>query len=66
MLHEGRLPLNEAEHAAVDKLIAKNPDETVSFTRSEPGESGPLHVHVGAATYVVNRNGKTTKRKAAA
>jgi hypothetical protein len=61
MLSEGRLPLSEAEHAAVDKLIANNPDETVSMTRSEPGETGPLLVHVGDKTWKVATDGKRKK-----
>lgn len=70
MLHEGRLPLNEAEHAAVDKLIAKNQDlgadgrfAPVSFTRRDPEESGPLLVHVGDDTHVVTADGKTRKQR---
>ena len=63
MLSEGRLPLNEAEHAAVAKLTAKNPDAPVSLTRRDPGESGPLLVHVGDSTHIVSEDGKTQKQR---
>ncbi len=62
MLHEGRIPLEDAEHAAVDKLIAKNPDTPVSFSRRDPGETGPLVVGVGDDTYIVQADGKTRKK----
>lgn len=58
MLLAGRIPLSDAEHAAVDKLIEQNPDEPVSMTRRDPGETGPLLVHVGDDTYLVDANGK--------
>ena len=62
MLHEGRTPLSAAEHAAVDKLLAKNAGASVSFTRRDAGEAGPLLVHVGDDTYVVQPDGKTRKQ----
>ncbi len=62
MLHEGRIPLEDAEHAAVDKLITKNPDTPVSFSRRDPDESGPLVVGVGDDTYIVQIDGKTRKQ----
>ncbi len=62
MLHEGRIPLAEAEHAAVDKLIEKHPDASVSFSRRDPNESGPLVVGVGDDTYIVQADGKTRKQ----
>ena len=63
MLREGRLPLLAAEHDAVDTLIAKNPDQPVSMTRRDPGETGPLLVHVGDSTYLVDETGKATKQR---
>ncbi len=62
MLHEGRIPLGDAEHAAVDKLIEKNPDTLVSFSRRDVGESGPLVVGVGDDTYIIQADGKTRKQ----
>ncbi len=57
MLQEGRMPLNEAEHAAIDALG----DGVVSFTRTQPGETGPLHVTVGDDVYEVVEDGTTVK-----
>lgn len=64
MLREGRIPLLAAEHDAVDRLIAKNPGVPLSLTRRDPGESGPLLVHVGDATYLVDATGKARKQRA--
>jgi len=64
MLHEGRLPLTPAEHDAVDTLISKNPGQDVSVTRRDPGETGPLLVHVDETTYVVDEHGRARKQKA--
>jgi hypothetical protein len=61
MLQEGRLPLTEAEHSAVDKLADQNPDAAISVTRRDPGETGPLFVHVGATTYQVDEAGHRKK-----
>lgn len=61
MLSEGRLPLSEAEHAAVDKLAAEHPDDVVSLTRRDPGESGPLLVQAGAKTWEIASDGKRKK-----
>lgn len=66
MLREGRLPLNAAEHDALDTLTAKNPDEQVSTTRRDPGETGPLLAYVGADTYLVDENGRSRKQRKAA
>lgn len=63
MLREGRLPLLAAEHAAVDKLIAKNPGAAVSMTRRDPGETGPLLVHVADDTYLVDPDGHARKQR---
>ncbi len=57
MLHEGRMPLNDAEHKAIDKLGSA----VVSFTRTQPGETGPLHVTVGDEVYEVAEDGTTVK-----
>ncbi len=61
MLQEGRLPLNDAEHAAVDKLRGENEDAEISATRKDPGETGPLLVHVDDDTYEVADDGKRKK-----
>lgn len=64
LLREGRPPLTPAEHDAVETLIVRHPDEPVSLTRRDPGETGPLLVHVGAATYIVDGAGRVRKQKA--
>ncbi len=62
MLSEGRMPLNEAEDAAIDALIEEHGGEAVrSFTRTEPGETGPLHVTVDDDVYEVAEDGATVK-----
>ena len=61
MLTEGRLPLNEAEHKAVDKLIAEHDGASASLTRRDPGETGPLLVHVGEKTWEIDETGKRKK-----
>ncbi len=62
MLGERRIPAEQAEHEAVDKLIAKHPDASVSMTRRDENETGPLLVHVDDDTYVVQADGKTRKQ----
>jgi hypothetical protein len=58
MVREGRLPMNDAELAAIDALLAEHGEEAVqSFTRSEPGETGLLHVTIGDAVYEVSEDG---------
>lgn len=61
LLHESRIPLTEAEHAAVDKLVAANPGVSVALTRRDPGETGPVLVTVGDDTYTVSENGRAKK-----
>ncbi len=62
MLHPGRTNLEQAESEAVDKLMEKHPDATVSFTRRDAGESGPLLVSVDEDVYVVQPDGATRKK----
>ncbi len=65
MIQEGRMPLNEAENAAIDKLKEKFPGEMRSFTRTEAGETGPIHVTIGdgdnETIYEVTEDGTTVK-----
>jgi hypothetical protein len=63
MLEHGRIPHTDAEGAAITKLIAKHPAEPVSLTRRDPGETGPLLVHVGDDTYEVSGAGRSRKLK---
>lgn len=64
----GRIPLNKAEHAAVDKLAAKSEhaDAQISLTRRDPGNTGPVVVHVdGIGEWHIDEHGKAAKQKAA-
>lgn len=61
MLREGRIPLTPAEHDAVDDLAGKHAGEPVSLTRRDPGETGPLLVHVGSAMFEVDEQGRAAK-----
>lgn len=61
MLHQGRIPLNPAEHDAVNDLIGKNPRARVSLTRRDPGETGPLLAHVDDDVYEIDETGRARK-----
>ncbi len=62
MLQPGRMPLNEAENAAIDALIEEHGGEAVkSFTRTQPGETGPIWVTVDEDEYEVTEDGTVTK-----
>ncbi len=61
-LREGRISASEAEHAAIDKLVADNPDAQVCFSRRDPGETGPLIVSVGEDVYEMADDGTTVKQ----
>jgi hypothetical protein len=61
MIEAGRIGLNDAEAAAIEKLQGENPDAPISLTRSEPGETGPLLVHVGEDSYQIAEDGKRKK-----
>ncbi len=60
-LSTGRIELNEDEKAAVEKLAHENDGAAISLTRRDPGETGPLLVHVDDATYEVGEDGKRKK-----
>jgi hypothetical protein len=62
MLKRGRIALSAEETAALEQLLADNPDEQASFTRTEPGETGPIRVEfVGAeiADFLIHEDGST-------
>ena len=62
----GRIPLKDAEHAAVDKLLAKH-DAPAGISRRDPGETGPVVVDIdGVGVWHIDSSGKTTKQKAVA
>lgn len=60
MLIPGRIPLTEREHKAVEKLLATH-EGNATITRRDPGETGPVLVHLGDATYQISANGRTKK-----
>ncbi len=62
MLNTGRVPATPAEHNAIDDLIAKHTtDGAATITRRDPGETGPLLLHIGADTWLISRNGRAKK-----
>jgi hypothetical protein len=65
MLAQGRIPLTAEEHTAVQRLLEKHSGESVTLTRRDPGETGPVLVHAGNASYQVSEAGRATKLKAA-
>ncbi len=46
MLEQGSLPLNDKEQAAIDEIRAEIPDVQFSLSRRDPGETGPVIVHI--------------------
>ncbi len=65
MLDQARIPLTEKEQAAIEKLLAKHPDQNASLMRRDPGEAGPVLVHIDEDSYEVSEAGETKKLKAA-
>jgi len=61
MIEEGRISVQDAESAAIEKLRSENPDAAISLTRRDPGNTGPLLVHVDDDTYEVGEDGKRKK-----
>lgn len=49
MLGRGRLPMTEAENDALERLLEREEaqEKTISLTRTEPGEKGPIAVEIG-------------------
>lgn len=63
MVYTGSIPLTEAEKKAVEKLGGQNPDEQLTLTRRDPGETGPLLIHAGDQTWEIAADGKRKKVK---
>lgn len=59
-IFEGRIPMTTAEHAAVDALLEAH-GPVAMLTRRDPGNTGPVLVHIGEAIWAVAEDGKTTK-----
>jgi hypothetical protein len=56
-LHEGRIPLSDAETEAVDALLTRH-SGAASLTRRDPGETGPVLVHIGETSWQVDEEGR--------
>lgn len=57
----GWKPHQAGELDAIKKLKKQHPDKPISITRRDPGERGPLLLHVGDETFVVE-DGKMRKQ----
>jgi hypothetical protein len=64
MLTEGRIPHTSAEGEAIDTLLARHKGNA-TLTRRDPGETGPMIVHIGDNTWEVTAEGKVTKQRKA-
>jgi hypothetical protein len=53
MLFEGMIPMEPGEAAAVQQIADQHPGESLTVTRRDPGETGPLLVHVGDRTFEI-------------
>lgn len=49
----GWKPHQKGELEAIRKLKDEHPDKPLTVTRRDPGETGPLLLHVGDETFVV-------------
>jgi hypothetical protein len=57
MLTSGtRIPLTPQEDAAIDELLAEHGDG--SFSRRDPGETGPVLLRIGKRTWEIADDGK--------
>jgi hypothetical protein len=61
MIEQGRIPLSKEEHVAIEKLLRENDGAAISLTRRDPGETGPVLVHVADVTYQIDENGHRRK-----
>ena len=59
MLYPGRLPGEDAEHAAVDKLLAEHPGEQGSITR----EGETMIVQIADDIWEIAQDGTTKKQR---
>ncbi len=56
MIQPGRIPMSDLEAAQLELLLGElEPDAgPVSLTRRDPGELGPIIVHVGLRAFLVD------------
>lgn len=60
-VYAGRIPMRDAEHAAVDRLIARHNGSPGCLTRRDLGNSGPLLFHIDGVTYEIAASGRAKK-----
>lgn len=53
LTNNSRIPLSETETETVDYLLTEHAGKSASLTRRDPGESGPVLVHVDASTFQI-------------
>ena len=61
MLIPGRISVNAEETKTVEKLMAEHDGAAISMTRRDPGETGPLLLHVDDETWEISEDGKRKK-----
>lgn len=61
MLTRGRIPLTAAETVALEKLLNDHAGLAASFSRTEPGESGPVRVEINGHVWLIDEDGNTTE-----
>lgn len=62
MISEKRIPMNEAEHAALDKLLEEHGDDLAGATRRDAGDTGPLLIFLhDNTTWEISEDGKRKK-----
>lgn len=57
MLSEGRIPMSDAEHAGVEKLLGEHPGVSASLTR----EGDTMLVQIKESIWQINTDGKRKK-----
>jgi hypothetical protein len=58
MLSPGRIPLNAAEEAALEALLESQPGRSLTLTRRDPGDTGPLLVQSDDGAWEINEEGE--------
>lgn len=57
MLKAGRIPMNEQEKKAVDKLLKEKTFRVAWVTRTQPGNTGPLALTLDDDVFVISDDG---------
>ena len=61
MINECRLPMSESENMTVHNLMREYEGESVSLTRRDPNESGPVLAQIGDMTWEIDESGLKKK-----